>query len=706
MVESESHDSCGNANENDIESPADPPTNLDVSSSNNDLSAEPCLGTSSIATIAMADSHVDGKADENDIESPAAELPTPSTADYAPSSSNKQISAEPPRWRFVADAKRSSGYSSLAAGQHIQGKTSDELGAKYVAPDVSLYKAKGEKLEVGKLQRKLPAISNNDDDVDLEVGKLKPSSPPTDETSSDHNIEVGQLETTPIKEEESSELQTNVSTNKLEEGGDNNNELDGESSNCIEANEEASLGATSMPVQNEGGQSDDKLDSQLDEEDMKEDGNEKNLDGGCQNSIESKKIGTSLAVEVATRPDQKKGDESVNRKDDDETTKETSNIANPIAPKNKDADDSTKEINPRRIHRRLYLEVFVLLTLVIVLAVSLGRKTSAGEASTTTSFNSATKTPDVPDPFLPLNSTSRPSSYPIDISTYDPSTMPSASPSKNPSTTPSEKPSDNPSIAPTDEPTHEPSRKPSSWPTLPPTHIPTSKPMCAAEPKSFSLCLAINMSGSICNGRTGALCTGCPQIILSSDIQESFCRDVGVNWNSCCSNFANVKELATSIVRLLGNLPVDKYFSVVQFASDARLVSGLSSTGQTLSTISQLSYTGGLDNHASGIQKCQQTLSPSTSEKRIIMLVTDGETGTPDYVPAGAIESAATSAKNEGTFIFTVLVPPDAPDTNEGAIPIFSRISSNGEVFDFTDRDMSSVLQVQEGLLNHVSCPQ
>mmetsp|Transcript_665 Transcript_665/g.1384 ORF Transcript_665/g.1384 Transcript_665/m.1384 type:complete len:461 (+) Transcript_665:99-1481(+) len=453
MVESKSHDndSGGNGNENDIESPDDPPTSLDISLSNNDLSAEPCLGTPSIATIAMADSHVDDKADENDIESPAAELPTPSTADYAQSTSNRQISAEPPRWRFVADAKRSSGYSSLAAGQHIQGKTSDELGAKYVAPDVSLYKAKGEKLEVGKLQRKLPAISNNDDGVDLEVGKLKPSSPPTGETSSDHSIEVGQLETTPIKEDESSELQTNVPTNKLEEGDDENNELYGESSNCIESNEEASLGAASMPVQNKGGQSDDKLDSQLDEEDVKEDENGKNLDGGCQKSIGSKKLGTSLAVGVATRPDQKKGDGLVNSQDDDETTKETSNIANPIAPKNKDVDDLTKEINPKRIHRRLYLEVFVILTLVIVLAVSLGRKTNAGEASTTTSFDNATKTPDVSGPFLPLNSKSRPSSYPIGISTYEPSTRPSASPSKTPLTTPSEKPTDNPSIAPTDE---------------------------------------------------------------------------------------------------------------------------------------------------------------------------------------------------------------------------------------------------------------
>jgi len=179
-----------------------------------------------------------------------------------------------------------------------------------------------------------------------------------------------------------------------------------------------------------------------------------------------------------------------------------------------------------------------------------------------------------------------------------------------------------------------------------------------------------------------------------------------VNWNSCCNNFANVKELATVIVNLLGDLPVDISFSVVQFASDARVVSGLSSAGQTLSTIGQLTYSGGLDNHASAIDMCQQTLSSSSNEKRIIMLLTDGETGVSEYVPEGAAESAATSAKSEGTFIIPVLVSPDAPDTNEGAIPLLSRLSSSGEVFDFTDYDMAGVLQLQEELLDHVSCSQ
>mmetsp|Transcript_2812 Transcript_2812/g.4363 ORF Transcript_2812/g.4363 Transcript_2812/m.4363 type:complete len:214 (+) Transcript_2812:1049-1690(+) len=212
------------------------------------------------------------------------------------------------------------------------------------------------------------------------------------------------------------------------------------------------------------------------------------------------------------------------------------------------------------------------------------------------------------------------------------------------------------------------------------------------------------MSGSLCNSYTGDLCIGCPQIIASSDVQESFCRDVGVSWRSCCSNFAYVKELATLIVNSLGDLPVDKSFSVVQFASDARVVSGLSSTAQTLSTIRQLTYSGGLDNHADAIQTCEQSLSSSFNEKKMIMLITDGETGVPASVPEGATESAATSAKNKGTIIFPVLVPPDAPDTNEGSIPLLSRISSSGKVFDFTDDDVSSDLQSQEELLNHVLC--
>ena len=42
--------------------------------------------------------------------------------------------AETPKWRFVAKAKSTEGYSSCAAGQVIEGKSAKELIAKYVAP--------------------------------------------------------------------------------------------------------------------------------------------------------------------------------------------------------------------------------------------------------------------------------------------------------------------------------------------------------------------------------------------------------------------------------------------------------------------------------------------------------------------------------------------------------------------------------------------
>lgn len=54
--------------------------------------------------------------------------------------------------RFVSEAKSVYGYNSLAAGKVVEGKSADELGAKYVPPDISLYKPKEQKEEVGKLE--------------------------------------------------------------------------------------------------------------------------------------------------------------------------------------------------------------------------------------------------------------------------------------------------------------------------------------------------------------------------------------------------------------------------------------------------------------------------------------------------------------------------------------------------------------------------
>lgn len=167
-------------------------------------------------------------------------------------------------------------------------------------------------------------------------------------------------------------------------------------------------------------------------------------------------------------------------------------------------------------------------------------------------------------------------------------------------------------------------------------------------------------------------------------------------WSSCCSNFANVKQLASVIVNSLGDLPGDKSFSIVEFASDGRVLSGLSSASQTLSTIGQMTYTGGLDDHPIGIRLCQQTLSLSPVANRIIVMITDGETGRPDGVTESSTAAAAAAAKYDGTHIISVQIPPDAPDTNENAGTFLSSISSDGEVLDIMDYNMMKVVQVQE----------
>ena len=67
-------------------------------------------------------------------------------------SEKKSTTPAPPRWRFVNEAKKTSGYASSFAGSYIKGQSSDELGAKYKPPDISLYKARQEKIEPGKLK--------------------------------------------------------------------------------------------------------------------------------------------------------------------------------------------------------------------------------------------------------------------------------------------------------------------------------------------------------------------------------------------------------------------------------------------------------------------------------------------------------------------------------------------------------------------------
>jgi len=232
-----------------------------------------------------------------------------------------------------------------------------------------------------------------------------------------------------------------------------------------------------------------------------------------------------------------------------------------------------------------------------------------------------------------------------------------------------------------------------------PSKTPSSSPTCSKTDQEFNLCIAIDMSGSVCNDDTGSECTRCRAAFLPMFF-DSECRDRSVSEDTCCENFGIVKEFSSLMVNSLGDFPAEKSFSVVQFATNAQLAGGLASAEQALTVIDRLDYTGGLTNHASAIQMCQGMLPSSGDRKNFIMLITDGISSEPFLDPEGEAENAATSAKSDGTFIIPIFISPYANDWS--ALAFMSRLSSDGKVFDVTD--FESLDGLQDRLVDQVSC--
>ena len=137
------------------------------------------------------------------------------------------------------------------------------------------------------------------------------------------------------------------------------------------------------------------------------------------------------------------------------------------------------------------------------------------------------------------------------------------------------------------------------------------------------------------------------------------------------------KEFATF---LIGNLtdaiePENTVeFSVVEFATQAVITSGLTDDVAAKAAVSGISYTGGWTNTEQAILKCNATLNTSTADVKFIALFTDGaptvfgftDTGpspgcNSDGGPVGsdcrnAAVDAADAAKAAGIQIATVLV--------------------------------------------------
>jgi len=235
-------------------------------------------------------------------------------------------------------------------------------------------------------------------------------------------------------------------------------------------------------------------------------------------------------------------------------------------------------------------------------------------------------------------------------------------------------------------------------------NTPTLRPTCNND-QDFNLCLAVDMSSSICI--SDGSCIGCP---------SDTCRDEFVTESTCCNNFAFIKGFASLMIRSLSNFPADKTFSVVQFATDGRLVSMMNSHVEALSTIDQLFYTGGITNHAEAISLCRQSLSASiafqqaasgsvssasaTPRKSVMMLITDGVPTTPENDPEGAAMSEAIKAKEEnGVFIIPVFI---SPRYDEDALSFMRGLSSDDKVFDVVDYE--SLETLKDRLLEEVSC--
>lgn len=152
-----------------------------------------------------------------------------------------------------------------------------------------------------------------------------------------------------------------------------------------------------------------------------------------------------------------------------------------------------------------------------------------------------------------------PSSYSTDVESMQPSMVPS-------------------SIA-SQQFTHVPSEQPST--------LPSQQPTCNTNIDDFNLCLALDMSGSVCNQGTGFECNQCePSLICNAD---------GVPSNTCCNNFVNVIDFAKGMVSSLSELDSNQTYSVVQFATNATLVSSLTLSNRTLDALDEIVYTGGCE---------------------------------------------------------------------------------------------------------------
>ncbi|KAL9182296.1 hypothetical protein ACHAXT_012948 [Thalassiosira profunda] len=710
--------------------------------------------------------------DEGDIEQPSpatsesgTETPTssPSATTGAEASPDNPPSAPlPPRWRFVNEAKKAAGYSSLSAGSYIKGQSADELGAKYVAPDISLYAPAKEEANVNRVSFSLPWKEVGKEET--EVGRLSARSWHGNPSEAGRG-EVGRLN---IRQADPND--PNAPTGSFRGLPKSGTKDDPSRQPFKEWDPKYNL---SPKGEREGEWHDGKMRDSYTMPSWNAPGNS------------SKGVGKIGFYRPGERDESFAGEVPKGERESIEQTEQMEGIDcddpregalfvhnDGDASNGGKGDDATSLTEHVKKRRCLYLALLLLLAIVAALGAVLGTKNNETAAAAAAG---GVLVPVVNETAVP---SLFPSAAPLEMASESPSAAPTGVPSAFPTASPSTSaPTESPVVflggcpepfssmsaygqgiqvesagmvyecrafpcprpdeesfggsfgspppmpltengwkivgscsgtrAPTKRPTAQPSAGPSKSPTPIPTPapvattpLPTPEPTCSTE-RDFNLCIALDMSGSVCNDGSGSECLSCRSSFLPIFF-TSECRDTFVDEDTCCDNFGRVKDFSTLMVRLLGGFEGDKDFSVVQFATRAQLFQSLSSEEETVQTLGRLDYTGGMTNHGAAINLCQQTFptDTSTSRQNFILLVTDGVSSEPSIDPEIYAEQEANEAKRSETKIIPVFISPTGNDWT--ALAFMRQLSSTGRVFDVTD--FGSLNTLQEELADEVSC--
>lgn len=684
------------------------------------------------------DNDVKDHAPEKNLEIPT----TPSASSKAANPSPRAPS--PPRWRFVNEAKKSLGYSSLAAGQVVVGKSAQELGAEYTPPTiVTESESNEEKRAIGKLkieQEKVESSLCKERDVEMisderggDVEAVKEIDPieihssnivnQTSESDNGHEVEnisvdeksppaeCHSTQPTPMKENDAT-----IHVSPVEEE--------------IEEVEPTFDDASKIPVDARSSES-----SMLSP--MKEVITTSEGETAMRPNHRKKQILMAMLLTFAAivavilgvllgENDSENNGLNSNRADsntEDETLFTNSNSLNPSShpttnPPSYPSNDqlfhpsiTPTQTFPNRPSPKPPMDVpipylgncpppFVPLSYYTIgTLVSLNRTVFECIESSCGNFGFD------PNPLNQSEGTLYLSGWRLagacEIAT--PTTSPSSLSLNHPSIIPSNQPT--PILTATVPETLEPTAQSSLSPSLPPSSAPSqtssSRPTCERTNDYINVCFAVDQSGSVCNKSNGISGFEC------IDCQPAFyCNSPGYDTETCCYNFQLVKDFCRDMIISLDALASDSRFSIVKFSTLASIDSELSTADETVVVLDDMIYSGGLTNHADAISVCQQSFQPADTNngwRNVIVLITDGVPSQPEDRGEEVALEASADAKADGSYIIPILVSSTLDAFTNNLLALMEAIASgDGNVLNV--ENFEELDSVANSLLDRISC--